>query len=426
MTSAFKYQNGTLHCEEVKLDQDFLEKYGTPAYVYSKAAFQQHYNALKQAFGELDAQICYSVKSCSNLSVLKILDELGSHFDVVSAGEIARVLAAGADSKKIVFAGVGKRDDELAYALDKDIHHFNVESAGEVERLNKIALEKGTKARVVVRLNPDVDPKTHRYITTGKEENKFGLNWEQGRVMFSRFKELEGIDFQGIHTHIGSQIQDPKPYVQALERTIPFAHELRELGLDIRYLNIGGGYGIDYKTRTNAAADDFAKAITPLLKDQPFKILLEPGRSISANAGIMVTRVTDIKSSGSRRFLIVDGGMNDLIRPSLYEAYHEIWPLQSETDPVNLSDDQRGSHADVVGPICESGDFLGLNRKLPVMELGDGLAVFSAGAYGFVMASNYNTRGRPPELLIDGSEVKVARRRESIEDQLRLEMDLSC
>ncbi|MDF1662413.1 MAG: diaminopimelate decarboxylase [Planctomycetota bacterium] len=423
MTSAFNYRNGTLHCEDVKIDRDFLETYGTPAYIYSKAAFRQHYNTLKTAFSGLDAQICYSVKSCSNLSVLKVLAEVGSHFDVVSAGEIERVLTAGGDAQKIVFAGVGKRDDELAYALEKDIHHFNVESAREVERLNAIALEKGKKARVVVRLNPDVDPKTHRYITTGKDENKFGLNWEQGRVLFARHQELPGIEFQGIHTHIGSQIQDAKPYVQALERTLPFAHELRAMGLDIKYLNIGGGYGIDYKTRTNAVADDFAKAITPLLKNEPFKILLEPGRSISANAGILVTRVTDIKSSGSRRFLIVDAGMNDLIRPCLYEAYHEIWPLVSETDPVNLTEDERGPHADVVGPICESGDFLGLNRRLPGMEIGDGLAVFSAGAYGFVMASNYNTRGKPPELLIDGAEVKVVRRRETVEDQLRLELE---
>jgi diaminopimelate decarboxylase len=419
--AAFQYKDGQLHCEDLCIDDDFLEAHSSPTYLYSSAAFGEHYDRLTAAFKELRATICYSVKSCSNIHILSLLAKRGSHFDVVSAGEISRVLAAGGQADHIVFAGVGKQNHELEFALEKGIHHFNVESEKELERLNSIALKMGTKARVVIRLNPDVDPKTHRYITTGKRENKFGLDWERGRALFTRHKELAGIDFQGIHTHIGSQIQDPKPYVEALERTLPFAQELRESGLDIRYLNIGGGYGIDYHTRQNAEVESFAKALTPLLKDQPFEIILEPGRTISANAGVLLTRIIDIKQSGTKRFLIVDAGMNDLIRPSLYEAHHEIWPLSLPKDPAELSDAEKGYQADVVGPICESGDFLGLDRVLPELQIGDALVVFSAGAYGFAMASNYNSRGRAAEVLVSGKQAQVIRRRETIEDQLRLE-----
>jgi diaminopimelate decarboxylase len=419
--SFFQYKNGLLHCEDLAIDDSFLEKHGTPSYLYSESALVSHFKSLREAFKDLKASICYSVKSCSNIAILKVLAECGSHFDVVSAGEIARVIAAGGEPGHIVFAGVGKKNEELAYGLDHDIHHFNVESGRELERLNKIALEKGKRARVVLRLNPDVDPKTHRYITTGKRENKFGLDWDKGRALFAGHKELKGIEFQGIHTHIGSQIQDPLPYVQALERTLSFARELREQGLNIRTLNIGGGYGIDYKTRTNIAVETFARALEPLLKDKAFELILEPGRTISGNAGILLTRIVDIKYSGERRFVIVDAGMNDLIRPSLYQAHHEIWPICSDQDPAMLTAEERGPKADVVGPICESGDFLGLDLRLPELSMGDTLAVFSAGAYGFSMASNYNSRGRGCEILVKGDQARLIRRRETIEDQLRLE-----
>lgn len=419
--SHFHYKDGQLYCEQVALDAELLKQYGSPLYVYSRAAFESHYKALADAFAGLKPKICYSVKSCSNLSVLRLLKDCGSAFDVVSAGEIARVLEAGASAEQIVYAGVGKTEDEIRYALQTGIHHFNVEGESELQRIQRLAKERGQRAAVALRLNPDVDPKTHRYITTGKRENKFGLDWDKGRALFARHKDFDSVDFIGIHTHIGSQIQDPAPFVKALTRTLEFANELKAQGLPMSILNIGGGYGISYEDRQNANIARFAKALEPLLKGQGYDLYMEPGRSISGNAGVMLTQVVDIKQSGSRRFIIVDAGMNDLIRPSLYEAFHEIWPVESARDPKDIAPEDRGEPADIVGPICESGDFLGLDRAFPELSLGQVLCVFSAGAYGFSMASNYNSRGRACELLIEGDSVRIIRRREGFEDLVRLE-----
>lgn len=417
----FVYEDGGLRCDGAALDEAFAARFGTPVYVYSAAALRDHYQAMAAAFAPLNGRICYSVKSCSNLSILALLAAEGSHFDVVSGGEVRRVLAAGIPAERIVFAGVGKTDAELAYALEVGIHHFNAEASSEVERLQALASERGMRARVALRLNPDVDPKTHRYITTGKRENKFGLDLDRAGAIFDEAARFPNVDLEGLHVHIGSQVQESGPYVEALTRVLAFADERRAAGAPLSMINMGGGFGISYEDRTGADPARFAAAVGPLLAGRGYELYLEPGRSISANAGLLLTRVIDVKRSGERRFIIVDAGMNDLIRPCLYEAHHEVWPVVSARDPREMSEEERGAPADIVGPICETGDFLARDRRFPEVARGALIAVFSAGAYSFVMSSNYNSRPRAAEVLLEDGAPRLIRRRETIEDLLALE-----
>jgi diaminopimelate decarboxylase len=413
----FEYRAGQLYVEGLAIDESLAARFGTPLYVYSAAAFRRHFRALQAAFAPIGAHLCYSVKSCSNLHILRLLGELGADFDVVSVGELRRVLAAGLPADRVVFAGVGKTDEELREALDAGIARFNVESVSELRRLDAIASARGQRARVALRLNPDVDPQTHRYITTGKVENKFGMSFEDGATLLRAWRAMPGIEMAGVHTHIGSQITRSEPYIESLQRTLSFIKTMRaETSLELRLLNLGGGFGIDYQNRANLHSDFFAAPICEALAGQDFEVSLEPGRSISANAGLFLTRVIAMKEGAARRFAIVDGAMNDLMRPCLYEAWHEIWPTQSSHDPRQLEPEQRGRPCDVVGPVCETGDFLALQRPLPELEEGQLLAVFSAGAYGMSMSSNYNSRPRSAEILIDGAELRLIRRRESHAD----------
>jgi len=420
---AFEYRDGQLRCDEVSIAEALAAEHGTPLYIYSAAGFRERLSAFAEAFRGLRCSVCYAVKSSSNLSILKLVAEAGAGFDVVSGGEIERVIRAGGDPSRIVYAGVGKTDAELAFALSKGIHHFNIENESELTRLNQLAAAAGTVAPIAIRINPDVDPQTHRYITTGKSENKFGLDLEQAAALFQRRDEFSHLDFRGLHCHIGSQVQSAAPFVKALEKVAEFLRARRAEGAFIRFLNLGGGFGIDYEERCAPEPSIFAEALRPILETLDVELIIEPGRSISAHAGLLLVRVLDIKQSGERRFVIVDGAMNDLIRPCLYEAHHEIWPVESPRDPRDIPRAERGVPTDIVGPICESGDFLAKDCRLPELRPGQLLAVFSAGAYGFSMASNYNSRPRAAELLIDGAEARLIRRRESIEDLIGPELD---
>ncbi len=421
----FHYKNNELHCEDVSITR-LVEEVGTPAYVYSKATLLHHLRAVSTAFAPLNPVICYSIKSCANLHVCKLLREHGAGFDVVSGGELHRALEAGGDPAKIVFAGVGKTDDEIHRAIDAKIGWFNVESEAELANLIEIAKGRGDVVRAALRVNPDVDPKTHRYTSTGKKESKFGVDLERARRVFTEFGRQKHVRLCGIHLHIGSPVNTVEPYVQAIAKTLALIDELRGDGFDIDTLDIGGGFGAHYRNEEAPPAIAYAEAIVPMLKDRGLEIILEPGRSIAANAGILVTRTLYLKNSGDREFLIVDAGMNDLIRPSLYEAYHFVWPVAPAPGFVT---DRRGEQVsmpglipmDVVGPVCESGDFLAKDRMLPPMKRGDLVAIFTAGAYGAVMASHYNSRPNPPEVLVDGNEFRIIRRRETYDDLLSAE-----
>lgn len=423
----FNYQAGQLHCEGVPIARIAAEV-GTPAYVYSTATLLHHYDAVAAAFAELSPIICYSIKSCANLSICRLLRERGAGFDVVSGGELHRALAAGGDPAKIVFAGVGKTDAEIHQAIDAKIGWFNIESEAELENLISIARQRGTSVNAALRVNPDVDPKTHRYTSTGKKESKFGVDLERARRVFNDYGRQDAVRLTGIHLHIGSPVNSVEPYVRAINKTLTLIDELRADGFAIDTLDIGGGFGAHYKAAEAPPALQYAEAIVPLLRGHKLKIILEPGRSIAGNAGILLTRVVYLKKSGDRDFLIVDAGMNDLIRPALYEAYHFIWPVAPEASFVPT---QRGEGVnmpglrlmDVVGPVCESGDFLAKDRMLPPMQRADLVAVFTAGAYGMVMASHYNTRPNPPEVLVDGDQYRVVRRRETYEDLLAAERE---
>lgn len=425
----FNYQAGQLYCEGVPIARIAAEV-GTPAYVYSTATLLHHYDAVAAAFAELSPILCYSIKSCANLSICRLLRERGAGFDVVSGGELHRALAAGGDPAKIVFAGVGKTDAEIHQAIDAKIGWFNIESEAELENLISIARQRGTSVNAALRVNPDVDPKTHRYTSTGKKESKFGVDLERARRVFNDYGRQDAVRLTGIHLHIGSPVNSVEPYVRAINKTLNLIDELRADGFAIDTLDIGGGFGAHYKAAEAPPALQYAEAIVPLLRGHHLKIILEPGRSIAGNAGILLTRVVYLKKSGDRDFLIVDAGMNDLIRPALYEAYHFIWPVAPEASFVPT---QRGEGVsmpglrlmDVVGPVCESGDFLAKDRMLPPMQRGDLVAVFTAGAYGMVMASHYNSRPNPPEVLVNGDQYRVVRRRESYEDLLATEQDES-
>ncbi|ASK35527.1 diaminopimelate decarboxylase [Alcanivorax sp. N3-2A] len=406
----FPYRGGELHAEELPLAL-LAERFDTPLYVYSRAALEQHYRAFDEAFGEHPHRVCYAVKANSNLAVLNVLARAGAGFDIVSGGELERVLRAGGEPDKIVFSGVGKTAGEMAEALKAGIHCFNVESAAELELLNLVAGELSMQAPVSIRVNPDVDAQTHPYISTGLKENKFGVDIKKAPALYQRGAELPHIRIIGIDCHIGSQLTRLDPFEDALERVLKLLDELQGLGIEIQHLDLGGGLGVTYRDEAPPAPADYVAA---LLKHIPgdLPVHIEPGRSIAANAGVLLTKVLYLKPTEHRNFAIVDGAMNDLLRPSLYAAWQEIVPVTPhEADCRDW---------DIVGPVCETGDFLGKDRAL-ALEPGDLLAVRSAGAYGFAMASNYNSRNRAAEVMVDGDQAFLVRARETIEEQLKLE-----
>ncbi|MBI2930171.1 MAG: diaminopimelate decarboxylase [Planctomycetes bacterium] len=422
----FAYVRGRLHCEDVSVDA-LAAEYGTPLYVYSARTIIDHTRKLARAFAPAgDPILCYSVKANSNLSILKLMRDEGAGFDVVSGGELHRVLSIGADPRRVVFAGVGKTDEELRTALERDILLFNIESEEEMENLDRIAGGMNRVAEAALRVNPDVDPHTHVYVATGKKETKFGVDLERARRVLARAGRLRNVRMSGLHVHIGSQITRVEPYVQTLQRLARFLPEARAMGHPIEWLDLGGGFGIWYKEKLARSAQEIADAVMPSILAMKVRLLLEPGRFIVGNAGVLVTRVLYVKESGKRRFVVCDAGMADLIRPSLYGAYHRIWPVT--TDPAHggeAPDEEqwRGPTviSDVVGPICESGDFFAKERKLPPVRRGDLLSIFSAGAYGYAMASNYNSHPRPAEVMVAGRQAKIVTRRETVEDLVRLE-----
>jgi diaminopimelate decarboxylase len=413
--SSFHYQNNQLFAEAVPLSQ-IAELFDTPCYVYSRQALEEAYLAYKNAFSNQNAIICYAVKANSNLAVLNVLARLGAGFDIVSGGELERVLAAGGSAGKIIFSGVGKTQSELRQALEVGIHCFNVESEAELERLNSVALDMGVIAPVSLRVNPDVDAQTHPYISTGLRENKFGINIDHAFEVYQHAHSLAGLNVIGVDCHIGSQLIKLSPFADALQRILQLVDKLSDVGITLQHLDMGGGLGVSYQDETPPTPVDYAAEIAPILKDTNLRLILEPGRSISADAGILLTKVEYLKSNGDKNFAIVDAAMNDLIRPALYQAWMDIIP-------VNKNSLGNSASYDIVGPVCESADFLGKDRKLSLAD-GDLLAVCSAGAYSFGMSSNYNTRNRAAEIMIDGETVHLARRRETYQDQLDLENPL--
>ncbi len=406
----FQYQQDQLYAEGVPVTE-IAAQYGTPAYIYSRATLERHWRAFDQAFGEFPHQICYAVKANSNLAVLNVLARLGSGFDIVSGGELARVLKAGGDPAKVVFSGVGKTEAELRQGLQAGIGCFNVEVQGELDRLNRIAGELGVKAPVSLRVNPDVDAQTHPYIATGLKENKFGIEPQAALDEYRRAAGMAHIEIVGLDCHIGSQLTNLSPFLDALERVLDLAGQLQSEGIALSHLDLGGGLGVRYRDETPPEPAEYVGAILNRLEGEKYTIFLEPGRAIAGNAGILVTRVEYLKRSPAKCFAIVDAAMNDLLRPALYDAWQDIIPVQKRQDIP-------GQQVDVVGPVCETGDFLGRERFLALRE-GDLLAVRSAGAYGFVMSSNYNSRPRPAEIMVSGDQAHVVRERESVEDLWR-------
>jgi diaminopimelate decarboxylase len=413
--TAFAYQGGEFYCEEVPLTK-VAQEAGTPCYVYSRRMLVEGYRALDQAFAGLPHLICYAMKANSNLAILRVFIEEGGGLDIVSGGELFRGLRAGADPRRIVFAGVGKSADEIEAALRADILLFNVESPQELEAIQAVAAKLGTPARVAVRVNPDVDPNTHPYISTGLRQSKFGVPIRDALDLYRSMRALHHIDPVGVHAHIGSQITQVAPFQESLTKLVPLVKALRQDGFNIHYLDIGGGIGIRYKNEGPPEPSDYANTLRPLLGELGCTVLMEPGRFLVGNAGSLVTRVLYAKANQDKKFLVVDGGMNDLIRPSLYNAYHAIVPV------VQHVNGQPEITLDVVGPICESGDFFAKDRSLPACQPGDLLAVLSAGAYGFAMASNYNARPRVPEVMVNGDQFAVVRARETYEDLIRGEI----
>jgi len=413
----FRYKRNELYCESKTL-REIAKKYGTPLYVYSRKTFVDHYKKLKEAFKAIDPLICYSVKANSNLEICRSIVAEGAGLDIVSGGELYRALKIGVSPKKIVYAGVGKTEKEIEFAMRSKILLFNVESLPELEAINRIARRLRKVQSVAIRINPNVAPKTHKYITTGHEENKFGVDIKVARDVFLNRSKFKNLDIRGIHLHIGSQIVDSKPFVKAIERILVFVKELENNNIIIKWFNIGGGLGIIYSDERPQTAQEYADKIVPLLKKVKAKVILEPGRFIAGNSGILLTKVLYVKHTQKKNFAIVDAAMNDLVRPSFYGAYHEVLPVKS----VSYSASKNIQRYDVVGPICESGDFLAKNRKFISLGEGDLLAVMSSGAYGFSMASNYNSRPRPAEVLINGTKVKLIRRREEYKDLVRNEI----
>lgn len=403
---SFTRIQGILHAENCSLES-LAQQYSTPLYVYSKAAFTKHYQDMDKAFSYIDHQICFAVKSNSNLAVLNVLAKLGSGFDIVTGGELARVLAAGGEPSKIVFSGLGKSEADIKKALEVGIACFNVESYAELDRIQKVAASLNLKAPISLRVNPDVDAKTHPYISTGLKENKFGIPSDTVYETYQYAASLKNLEIVGIDCHIGSQLTETQPFVDALDRVTVMINKLKELGINIKHIDIGGGLGVTYNDETPPTAQEYADALRPGLEKLGLKVYMEPGRSISANAGVLLTKVDLLKPTNHRNFAIVDAAMNDLIRPSLYEAWMNIVPVTPRTDAEEKP-------WDIVGAICETGDFLGKDRQLAIQE-NDILAVLGAGAYGFVMSSNYNSRGRAAEIMVDGDQAHLIRERETIE-----------
>jgi len=457
----FHYRNGKLHCEDVDLAR-VAQEFGTPLYVYSASTILDHYRRLDAALAPLDHLICYAAKANSNRAILKLLADAGAGFDIVSGGELFRVLKAGGDPAKCTFAGVGKSPEEMEYALDQRVYSFNVESEAELGYIAKIATAKKLRAPIALRVNPDVDPHTHEYTSTGLRENKFGIALEHAAVIYKRAANRPNIDIVGVQMHIGSQITEAKPFADAIKKVMPLVRELK-LKRGIKFFSIGGGLGIVYEssfasgakewwdsstiTSTSALSiQQYVDAILPLLRDLKLQVLLEPGRLLVGNAGVLLTGVRYIKQTGHKKFAIVDAGMNDLIRPALYHSYHEIIPVEegrvgalrrlppcgTARRPYRLSKSTRKSKntnqtmekIDIVGPVCESGDFFAIDREMPEVREGDLLAIMSAGAYGFVMASNYNSRPLPAEVLVSGDKFSLIRERQTWQDLVRGEVSV--
>ena len=425
---SFHYRDGALHCEDVSLDA-LADQHGTPLYVYSGATVRDHYRRLSGSLHGLDHRICYAVKANSNLAILNLLVREGAGFDIVSSGELFRVLQAGGQAKHCTFAGVGKTKSEIAYALEAGVHSFNIESEAELVAISEVAHAHGAVAPFAVRVNPDVAAGGHKYISTGKSENKFGIGIERVFEVYEHAAQLRGLTPVGVQMHIGSQITEAGPFAMAVERMLPLGQKLKT-SHGIEFLSIGGGIGIAYQSSLASGENEwwhgrdatqspsltlegYAAAVAPLLRGIGLRILLEPGRLLVGNAGVLLTRVLYRKVSTARRFVIVDAGMNDLIRPALYGGYHEIVPVR---EPAS---DAKRETADVVGPVCESGDFFAQGRELPVTKAGDVVALMSAGAYGFAMASNYNSRPFPAEVLVEGGRAAVVRERQNLEDLIR-------
>ncbi|HME63071.1 MAG TPA: diaminopimelate decarboxylase [Candidatus Binatia bacterium] len=414
----FEYRNGEMFAEEVPLKR-IAQEVGTPAYVYSLATLKRHFQVFDQAFAKVPHIVCFSVKANSNVALLRVFAKQGSGFDIVSGGELFRALKAGGDPKKIVFSGVGKKKQEIEYALDAGILMFNVESDEELMALNEIAAGAGKKAPISLRVNPDVDPQTHPYISTGMKKAKFGVDIKRSLETYKKAMALRHIDVVGVDCHIGSQLTSVAPFVDALAKVREYldrvlAGEMKKEGAQIRYLDLGGGLGINYHDETPPLPHDYAKAIIDGLQGVDITLILEPGRVIVGNAGILLTEVQYIKETDTKKFVIVDAGMNDLIRPALYGSYQAIQPvMESKAEKIV---------ADVVGPICESGDFLAKDREIARPRRNDLLAVMSAGAYGFTMASNYNSHPKPPEVLVDGDRYHIVRKRETLEDLINGEV----
>ena len=419
----FDYQNGKLFCEGVALNE-LASTYGTPLYVYSQNTIKDNFNRLSSALSDLDHHIAFAVKSNSNLSVLKLLKNIGADFDIVSGGELFRVLKAGGTADQCTFAGVGKTREEIEYSLEQGIYSFNVESEAELRFINEIAKERDTIAPVAVRVNPNVDAKTHKYISTGKSENKFGIDFEFIEDLYSKASsEFKNIKLRGLQMHIGSQLTQVKPFLEAVEKVSPLVTNLKNT-YGIEFFSIGGGIGIVYEEALASGkkewwdekdpdnkpltVEEYAEKLVPILSPLKIKILLEPGRFMVGNAGALITKVLYKKIGTAKNFAIVDAGMGDLIRPALYQGHHEIVPLNKESEQTQV--------VDIVGPICESGDFFAQNRELPLLQEGDHIALLSAGAYGFVMASNYNSRAFPAEIMVSGSTHQVVRKRQNYED----------
>ena len=430
---SFHYRDGHLFCEDVDLTVA-AGKFGTPLYIYSAGTLLDHYTRLDAALAPLDHLICYAVKANSNRAILKLLAEAGAGFDIVSGGELFRALKAGGDLGKCTFAGVGKRREEIEYALDRVVYSFNVESEAELDYINEIASAKSQRAPIALRVNPDVAAETHAYISTGKSENKFGIALDRAAQIYERASKMPGVAIRGVQMHIGSQITEAKPFAAAIEKVAPLVRELKSK-YRIQFFSIGGGMGIIYRRALESGSGtwwhehdgepsafsvrDYANTIAPPLRELGIRVLVEPGRFLVGNAGVLLTRVLYIKETGRKKFAIIDAGMNDLIRPALYESHHQIVPVVQPSMSRNKTEKM-----DIVGPVCESGDFFAQDREMPELRPGDLLAVMSAGAYGFVMASNYNSRPLPAEALVRGDQVMPIRKRQTVEDLVGDEIDV--
>ena len=422
---AFTYRQGQLFAEDVNVAA-IADNVGTPVYIYSKATILDHFKKIQQAYKEIDTTICYSIKACGNIHILRLLAEAGSGFDIVSGGELFRARQTPVDLSKIVYAGVGKTDPEIIDAMNAGIGYFNIESEAELENLIALAKTHGKKPKAALRVNPNIQYDSHKNITTGVKETKFGVDIERALQIYAKYAGNSAVEMSAIHVHLGSGGKTIDPYVEYVKKVLPLVEELRRRGHAIDTLDLGGGYGADYESGTVPSAADYAAGLVPLLKAANLKLILEPGKSIIANAGIMLTRTVFKKTGGSKTFVIVDAGMNDLIRPCLYEAFHFIWPAAVDPAlvPARREKDLElpgTEKVDVVGPICEGTDYFAKDRHLPPVKRGDLVSVFTAGAYGYTMASNYNARPLCPEVLVDGDQYTVIRRRQTYDDLIALE-----